>query len=50
MSPWFASGGRLGYSDSMQMHGDNLFAGDATISRLALAGALALGLLLRLAR
>jgi len=32
------------------MDGDKMFAGNATISRPALAGALALGLLLRPAR
>ena len=42
--PGFASSRTLGYSQAMHMHGDmsNL--------RLALAGALALGLLLRTAR
>ena len=40
----FASTGRLGYSGFMHTYGDIL------VLRLALSGALALGLLLRLAR
>ena len=44
MSAAFASAARLGYSGSMHMHGD------ISLLRSALAGALALGLLLRLAR
>lgn len=44
----FASMGRVGYSGPMHTHGDKLFIGNTT-SRL-LAGALALGLLLRPAR